>query len=538
MKMNRPTLQSVICIMGGILLSSCTATAPPEYSATHQIDTVIQNSIRENQKISKNKTALPSAVNRALLPGIQTHLPTSEQSSEKHFNLSVKDVSAQSFFMGLVKDTKYNMIVSPEVSGTISLSLKNVTIPEVIQAVQDIYGYAYKQTSYGFQVFPKKLETRIFSVNYLNLSRTGESQTTISSGQMPSGSSRQTSNSGGESASSVKTTSTSDLWKELEKTLNAIIGTEEGRSVIINPQAGIIVIKAYPNELSKIAQYLDDVQGVMNRQVIIEAKVLEVTLRAEYQSGVDWNILGLKVHSHNISKESLQTFTEFLTLDMHKGNAFTSVIKLLNKQGHVRVLSSPHISTLNNQRALIKIGEDRYFVTHIGSAIISNAASNDATQDVDLTPFFSGIALDVTPQIGPNNDVTLHIHPIISNVEEDKKEITVGGKESNIPLAASSIRESDNIIRAHSGQVVVIGGLMETKNVHSKSSTPGADKIPLINGLFRGESDKTSKTELVILLRPIIVDHSSWNKQLQSTGERFKHMKNDIHYDMQYDHFK
>jgi MSHA biogenesis protein MshL len=456
-------------LVGCLAISACSKIFKPQAGhpaitdMNRTLQTSIANNAAVNQKIQKN---IPQAVNDALIPDISIQNPAQKKQTPR-FNVAVNNAPANNFFMGLVKGTQQNMAISPDVKGTITLNLKNVTIEETLQAVHDIYGYEYKKTSYGYQIFPRKLETKMFTVNYLDVDRTGKSNTSVSSGQTtqslsPQGSgssSPETANafsSGSDvaknvsPASSVETKSKSDFWKDLNLTLSAIVGKADGRKIIINADAGIVLIRAYPNELQKAAKYMDYVQNSMTRQVIIDAKILEVRLDAGYQAGIDWTLFGNNVNQtanqeyttgNSRINDGLKVFSQIFTLGaFYHHNSFSAVIQLLSTQGNIQILSSPRIATLNNQKAIIKVGQDEFFITNVENTTIGSGVSTENNQDIDLTPFFSGIALDVTPQISQSGEVILHIHPIISKVTDQNKKFVVSGQPQDLPLALSTIR--------------------------------------------------------------------------------------------------
>jgi MSHA biogenesis protein MshL len=177
------------------------------------------------------------------------------------------------------------------------------------------------------------------------------------------------------------------------------------------------------------------------------------------------------------------------------------------------VLSSPRVSTLNNQKAVIKAGSDEFFVTGVSSNTVVGTASA-TNRDVELTPFFSGIALDVTPQISAEGEVILHIHPSVSDVSEKIKTLTVAGVTDSLPLAFSQTRESDSVVKAKSGQLIVIGGLMRTTKNKEDYRTPLLGDIPVLGNLFKSQQKSEIRSELVILLRPIVIDTDDQMKQL------------------------
>lgn len=536
-----------ILFVGIFLLSSCAVNPPKNSNTEDQIDKALQASARANQAIDKQQQwQLPKYVNRELTPGYSGKFPSVGKGPQHRFNIAVKDVPAQDFFMGLVKDTKESMMVDPKVVGKISLTLKNVTVPQVLDAVRDAYGYEYQPTSYGYAIFPRQMQTKIFTVNYLDVKRQGKSYTTISAGEIsrkitPTNSSS-TKETDTKPTTQIDTKADVDFWKILKESLQVVVGKEQGSSVVINSQAGLVIVHAYPNTLRNVEHYLDDVQNIMQRQVIIDAKIIEVVLNAQFQSGIEWNILGLKQQGFQNINTGLGTginqFTDIFKLDINSGDEFNAMIHLLNTQGKVNVLSSPRVSALNNQEALIKVGEDEFFITNVDSEVVATALageSNIVSQDIDFTPFFSGIALDVIPQIDEDGEVTLHIHPIVSKVEEDKKSFLVNGKLQEYPLARSDIRESDTIVRARSGQVIVIGGLMETENRTSSAGTPGAEDLPNGGGLFKDQNKIAQKIELIILLRPVVIGQGTWTKVLRQAAYENKDMQGDFAYHSKFD---
>jgi MSHA biogenesis protein MshL len=208
---------------------------------------------------------------------------------------------------------------------------------------------------------------------------------------------------------------------------------------------------------------------------------------------------------------------------------FAAFIELLQTQGNVQVLSSPRVSTLNNQKAVIKVGQDEFFVTDITSTATTSAVGTNFFPTIELTPFFSGIALDVTPQISEEGLVTLHIHPSVSDVEDQQKTVTIGTLTQQIPLALSTIRESDSIVRARSGQVVVIGGLMQDSINDRDAATPGLSDVPLVGAAFKHRRKQGFKRELVILLRPIVVASDEvWEGEIQKSGDNLKRLRKDL----------
>jgi len=490
----------------------------------------------------KPLTQIPNSVQQDLM---QESMAQAKEGllSEKRLEISATSVAAKDFFTAIVDGSNYSIAVHPEVNGSISLNLTDVTLTEVLAVIEDIYGFDIRQNGNVIQVYPAGIRTETLALNYLFLKRFGTSSTSINSGGVSENDPNNNSNSGnssnnGNSSSSnsqssqngqnsnsginIYTENESDFWTELKETLTAFVGTKDGRSVIISPQAGLVTVRGLPTEIAAVKKFISDTETHLHRQVIIEAKIMEVTLNDEYQQGVHWDeVLGSIGStdfnfstSGNIAGNAISGNIGGATSLSFSGPDFSGVIDLLQTQGNVQVLSSPRITATNNQKAVIKVGEDEYFVTDVSSTT-TTGTSTTTTPEIELTPFFSGIALDVTPQIDKDGSVILHVHPSVTLTDEQSKVIQLGGQELILPLAQSRVRESDTIIRAKSGEIVVIGGLIETYQTDQESKTPLLGDIPLLGGLFKSMSEVTQKRELVILLKPVVVGQDTWKTQLQ-----------------------
>jgi MSHA biogenesis protein MshL len=189
-------------------------------------------------------------------------------------------------------------------------------------------------------------------------------------------------------------------------------------------------------------------------------------------------------------------------------------------------LSSPRVSTVNNQKAVIKVGGDEFFVTSVTAGTAATLSSAATSPSVVLTPFFSGISLDVTPQIDEGSNIILHIHPAVSEVVQKSKAFQISGEDFNLPLASSSIQESDNVVRALNGQIIVIGGLMKEGSTDQDASIPFLGDIPILGNAFKHKRVARIKKELVILLKPTVVDNNQvWENAIQSSEGRMQKLR-------------
>lgn len=560
-------------ILAILVISVAGCAAPTSKRATYDL----MNEEMDKAVRATVQPAKQDAVSAALLPPINIEMPQVRQPLEERFSLAFNNVQASQFFNSIVIGTRYNMLVHPEVSGTISANLKDVTLFEALDAVRDLYGYDYKVEGSRIVIKPLTMQTSVFQVNYLTGNRKGTSDTRVISGSV-SGSNPNTPNTSSSSnsgttltameSSKISTTSTSDFWSELKFALDAIVGNgKDGRSVVISPQSGVVVIKAMPDELRSVAAYLKATQLSVDRQVILEAKILEVELNDGFQTGVNWS--GFRTGSSRISGGSispgtvLQTGGSLVTgaatinssagtftggalqaiagQDLVSGAAnlgsmfglalqtknFAALISFLETQGNVHVLSSPRIATLNNQKAVLKVGTDEFFVTNVSSNINTSVTGTTSTPNVTLQPFFSGVVLDVTPQIDDQGNIILHIHPSVSDVQTSEKVINLGtsGGTLTLPLAKSNTSETDSVVRAQDGNIIALGGLMRQGSTSDRSQLPGVGDVPVLGNLFRNTNQTTQKRELVILLKPTIIhNQSSWSQDVLDAQGRLQNM--------------
>lgn len=545
-----------------LAISGCATPGEPSSQARdHALEALDEALATEAQAEPQPPEALPDEVAREMLAEPERAGPP-----EPMFDLSVDAAEARRFFTTLVEDTPYSVVVQPHVEGQISLNLSNVTVPEIMETVEETHGYQVDRRGNTFRIGPAGLQTRTFFVDYLNVEREGRTGLQVSGGQLAGGNGE---NGQEASGTRISTRSESAFWTDLRQSLEMLVlGSEDeannGRRVVINPNTGVVALRAMPTELLDAASFLQAVQESAQRQVILEAKVLEVTLDRGFEAGINWASLG-RIGSFDVLMG--QTGGDFDTGNfgrspaeggtgrLNPGNRefvdgtqyetsgglfsaaiastdFSAMIELMETQGDVTVLSSPRVSTVNNQKAIIKVGNDRTYITDFQLRTetgIGDQARDRLLPDPTFTPIFDGVALDVTPQIAESGDVILHVRPSVSEINERITSFRFDGDEYSFPLASSAIRESDSVVRARNGQVVIIGGMMLDTTQEISASTPVVSDIPLLGNLFRQTRQEQRKSELVILLRPLIVDSEGqvWGAEIERTRERLRGWQDD-----------
>lgn len=485
--------------------------------------------------------------------------------NEPRISIAMNNVPARQFFMALTAGTSYTMLVHTNVTGNLSAKLQNVTVPDALDAMRDLYDFDITLQGRKITVRQPVLETRVFQVNYTTGTRKGSSETRVAAGSLADA--PMTSSlpgvpppvtSRGPDSSRVSTSSEVDFWKDLKTSLAAIAGITEGgaKSIVVSPQSGVVVVRAMPKELRDVAAYLKATQLSVERQVILEAKIIEVQLSDGYQAGVNWSAFragstqatggviqpGTSLNNtpgtpltngslNAVAGSAISTVANaggtMFGLAL-QGTSFAALVSFLETQGAVQVLSSPRVSTLNNQQAVLKVGTDEFFVTGIsgGTTTPSAGGAITTTPNVILRPFFSGVVLDVLPQIDADGNVMLHIRPSVSQVTTVNRNINLGaGGQLQLPLASSSASEADSVVRAKNGQVIVIGGLMRESAANDRSQVPGIGNATGIGKLFGSTSRSAQKRELVILLKPTVVtDGSEWSEDLLKAQQRVQQL--------------
>jgi MSHA type pilus biogenesis protein MshL len=400
------------------------------------------------------------------------------------------------------------------------VNLKQVTLEEMLDAMLNPIGLTSRREGGVIRVERPRVQTRVFTVNYIASQRSGNAGLSSTAGASGAGGSSAGGGAGGAtgggatgggsssggSTSSVGSTDTFDLWGELEGTLTTFL-SENGR-LVMSPTAGLVAVTDLPENVMQVARYLDLVQGSVQRQVMIEAQILEVTLDDTSRTGVDWSQIpyqlslpGLGATTGSLGGGAILTQAAggaaagVLNLGLAAQNGLRLLVSALESQGDVSILSSPKVSTLNNQKAIIKVATDDVFFTRTTQR---EPLTGVVTETVTPNTITEGLVLDVTPQIG-EDAITMNIRPSISERLGERTSST----GDTVPILA--VRASDTVVRVRDGETVVIGGLMHTRQSRTRSGVPGLQRAPLVGRAFRSETVEADKIELVILLTPTVL---------------------------------
>jgi len=464
-------------------------------------------------------------------------------------SVSVIDVPVHELLFALARDAKLNIDIHPEIQGSVTINAINQTLPQMLERIAKQVNLRYQIEGKLMTISPDLPYLHLYKVNYVNMSRNSRSEITVATqiestggginqnGTGGSGGSSGSSGSSGQSGGNNSTTlitneSNNHFWKTLEKNILAILvggGTTNLREtketikdkVIVNPESGVMTVRATHKQHKEIQRLLDQVLISAQRQVLIEVTIAEVQLGDHYQAGIDWQrIDGDFTYAQSMTGANLEN-TPFYSFsytnpDSKFGNIFAK-LRLLEQFGSVKVLSSPKIMALNNQTAILKVVDNIvYFTTEVNITSNENLSREIFTTEVNTVPV--GFVMSVTPQISENDVVILNIRPTISRIigfkDDPNPVLAQAGTTSKIPEI--QVREIESILKINNGDIAIIGGLMQDVTDQNTQSIPVLSQIPLIGDLFSYRDDKYTKTELVIFLRPVVVKEASLSGDLRN----------------------
>lgn len=428
------------------------------------------------------------------------------------YSFSLREADVKDILRAIAKQTDYNVVIEPDVRGVTTVDLKQVTLPKALEYILEPLNYTYKIEGRTVYVSKPKLETKLITVNYLSLKKSSVSRVQWREGGSSSTTTAGSTTSSQDKSIEIKSESETDLWKNLEDNMKALL-SPEGKFAI-NRQAFTIMILDYPKNLKQVSLFLENLEGPMHRQIMIEAKIVEVILAAGSRVGVNWEMVNVRVGQF-ASISARQYFpvptdftitgniVKFNTGSISSGdlNITNTYIEALQKDYKLEVLSSPKVATLNNQRAVIKATTQEVYFDQTQSNTTSGTLAT-------YTPKFlnTGVALDVTPQIDENNNIILSIHPVYSTLTGTVAYPKQPGDQLETPgVPVITTREADTIVRVKDGETVVIAGLIQERKFKDRTGVFGLASIPLLGPLFRADTEEKRNTELVVFLTPRII---------------------------------
>ena len=488
------------------------------------------------------------------------------------YSVVVNRVPAQELLFALARDAKLQIDIDPALGGVVTLNAIDQTLPQLLARVARQIDMRYEIDGQTLVIQRDTPYLHIYKIDYVNLARDVRSVASLST-QITStsaaggagGTGGSTSSGTNNSVSTINSVSANKFWDTLVSNIKDILretdkvvpvaGTQaatpsttapaaataatpaaapapaaggtpppavapatefrEASSVIANAETGILTIRATSRQHEKIQEFIDQVMASAKRQVLIEATVAEVQLNNQYQRGIDWSRLrsgssGFQFQQSSANTPAAINTTAFVASYAAAGANFLGALKLLESFGDVRVLSSPKISVLNNQTAVLKVVDNLvYFTIQAQTTTSQTTALTTFTTTVNSVPV--GFIMSVVPQISDTDTVVLNLRPTISrrigNVADPNPSLAQAGVTSLIPVIQT--REMESVLRVQNGQVAVLGGLMQDSNSKIEDTIPGINQIPGLGQLLEQRNDLNQKTELVIFLRPIVIREPS-----------------------------
>lgn len=509
------SLRWMLCLLLTVLVAMAGCAPVPPKPASGHID-----SSQRPDASHLSRDEIPALVREA--PVVPEPAPAIAQET---YTVVVTDAALDELLFALARDAHINIDVHPGLSGTVTLNAIDQTLLQILDRISAQVPVRYHFEDELLVVEPDQPYLRSYYIDYVNLARSSKSNNSVSTeiattGQAAVGDSGSSGGSGGSNSSSTNVTSSSEnqFWGRLRHNIASMLGLKgdddaSGQSVIINAETGLITILATQTQHLQIQEYLDRLVTNAQRQVLIEATVVEVELNNNYQFGVDWSKIADKGNGFSFTQNLLGTnlvnppvFSLNYTDNKSFGN-ISATVKMLQEFGNVKVLSSPKIMAINNQTALLKVVDNIvYFTLEADTVTGQTTTQTTFTSTPHTVPV--GFVMSVTPQISREDAVTLNVRPTISRVtgfvNDPNPALAANSIESRIPQI--QVREMESVLRVRSGQIAVLGGLIQDNVNLTDQGIPVLSQIDYLGDAFTFRDNKINKSELVIFLRPRVVD--------------------------------
>lgn len=490
------------------------------------------------------------------IPDLVEHVPLlpepTPSTPTERYTVVVNEVPVKELLFALARDAKVNVDIHPEISGVVTINAVEQTLPQILKRIARQVDMRYEYDGDNLFISKDTPFLRTYKVDYVNLSRDTTSTSTVST-QIAAASSGDIESSGGGNTSTTDVSQRSShlFWERLVANISAMLGDDSTSTsageipitnmVIPNPEAGVISVRATALQHEEIQSFIDRVLVSAKRQVLIQTTIVEVTLNERYQAGIDWTAISTGVF--NIASTTAAGLPGFATAaassfilqtNQDDNNAIganpstnadnvTATVTLLDEFGDANILSSPQIMVLNNQTALLKVVENLvYFEIDAETTPGAVGAQPIVTVDTTARTVPVGIVMAVTPQIDANGTITLNVRPTISrfvrNVNDPNPSLVVtgvGGTTLTNPVPQIAVREMESVLRMTDGQIGVLGGLMTDEAKDNDAGLPGVKDAGFFGNIFKSTSAEYTKTELVIFIKPIIIDNPSVDGDLE-----------------------
>ncbi len=506
-------------VAGCLLLSACSAQRTYDPGDGH---------IQGDDEMPSGEEAvaeIPEPVTRAPLPP-----PPSPEEEPERYTVVVNEVPVRELLFALARDADLDIDIIGDIGGTVTLNAVDETLSRLLERISLQAAIRYRLEDDYLEIAADEPYLESYPIPYVNIDRESSSSVDTSTQIAATGFGDQQGGGGAggnNSRTTVTNTSTQQIWESLRSNLGGILNVEvaagdqpdSDRYIMLNREAGYITVRATQRQHREVQRYLDRIMASVRRQVLIEATVVEVTLSDRYQAGVDWSFLsnevgGLDLLEANLLGSALQNppnvVGEIVDNDIG-GGTLTATLRALETFGDVQVMSSPKIIALNNQLAVLKVVDNRVYFTVEVETDTTETGTVTRTFETEINTVPVGLVMTVTPHIDANEEVLLNVRPTVSRildfVNDPNPDLAAAGVENPVPEI--QVREMESLLRVHSGQVAVIGGLMQDSLDQTRREVPGLGRLPLIGRLFSYRDDSVEKTELIIFMRPTVINKAS-----------------------------
>lgn len=493
-----------------------------------------------------------------LLSGLPDQLDTEAELLDEVYSVVVNNVNLRELLFALSRDAEIDVDIASGITGTVTLNAVDESLFQILDRIVEMSDIRYQMKN-GVLVIQRDSPYFVhYDVAYLNMGRSSQSNVSISTEVATTGVGADTGDSSSRSSddnssnTAIKNTSSNNFWRTLTENIDAILnggnstesaytdgsreqqsdseneGAKSASSVIVNSESGLLTIKATRKQHREVQVFLDRVLDGAQRQVLIEASIVEVQLNDTYQAGVDWSrLVQSGANGFSFVQDLIGTnlgSAPVSTLSYSSGGKhdISATVKLLSEFGNTKVLSTPKLMVLNNQTALLKVVDNLvYFSIDVEEDVQENFINRTFTSDIHTVPV--GLVMSVTPHVSDRSEVTLNVRPTISRVlrfvQDPNPALANSEVESLIPEI--SVREMESMMKIDGGDTAVIGGLMQDVHSDDSAGLPGFSKLPYVGRLFSYENKSYTKSELIIFIRPVIIEQASLKSKSLSSYQHF-----------------